>query len=227
MSTNIVKLLLMIFQHLKRVTENGLIALSGLINGVGDRIPIQEFGQYVVWALKSQDDECVRLACGLVSDLAGALRANICTYLMDFVPPLLQILKDQNQDRNSKLQAIVALGDLAMNAGEPFSQQYLQDVLKILESAAKQSVNVVKEEDDSDLAHYLVKLRETLVECYTTIVHGTTTQATKPILVKFAHTIIYFLQTLVSKDMNPSKVQYLLIYMFVVGTNKEHSGSGG
>jgi hypothetical protein len=46
-------------------------------------------------------------------------------------------LKDQNSDRSSKTQAIVALGDLAMNAAEAFSQQYLNDVLKILDSAAK------------------------------------------------------------------------------------------
>ena len=93
-----------------------------------------------MWALKGGDDECVRLACGLISDLASALKVNIAKYLLDFVPPLLQILKDQNQDRNSKLQAIVALGDLAMNAGEPFSAAYLTDTLKILESASKQSM---------------------------------------------------------------------------------------
>jgi len=40
----------------------------------------------------------------------------------------------------SKLQAIVALGDLAMNSGEMFAQQYLEDVLKILESASKMSL---------------------------------------------------------------------------------------
>jgi hypothetical protein len=71
-----------------------LIAFSGLVNGVGDRIKIDEFGQYIVFALKGDDDECVRLACGLVSDLASALKINIVKYLLDFVPSLLQILKD-------------------------------------------------------------------------------------------------------------------------------------
>ena len=72
------------------------------------------------------------------------------------------------------MQAIVALGDLAMNAGEDFTNQYLNDVLRILESAAKQSLNTVKLEDDADLYQYLNQLRETLIECYTTIVHGVT-----------------------------------------------------
>jgi hypothetical protein len=91
---NIIKLLILIFQSLKKVTENGLIALSGLINGVGDKLEINEFGKYIVWALQGEDDECVRLACGLVSDLAGALKEKIARYLNDFVPHLLKILRD-------------------------------------------------------------------------------------------------------------------------------------
>jgi hypothetical protein len=65
---------------------------------------------------------------------------------MDFVPPILSILRNQNQSRHSKLQALVALGDLAMNAGEAFSHHYLLDTLKILESAAKLSLQIVHPE---------------------------------------------------------------------------------
>jgi len=154
------------------VTENGLIALSGLINGIGERINPTEFGKYVVFALSGKDDECAKLACGIVSDLANALRQNIQQYLLDFVPNLIAILKDQSHTREAKLAAIVALGDLAMNAGESFCVQFLPDVLKILESASQKSLTYVRESDDEDLARYLTHLRETLVECYTTIVHG-------------------------------------------------------
>ena len=90
------------------------------------------------------------------------------------MPPLIKILRDQDQDRNSKLQAIVALGDLAMNSGEAFNF-YLADVLKILESASQQSMIPPSQiGDDQDLADYLVQLRDILVETYTTIVHGVT-----------------------------------------------------
>ena len=63
------------------MTENGLIAFSGLCNGLGARINIKDFGIYLVYALKGDDDECVRLACGIVSDLATALKENIVQYL--------------------------------------------------------------------------------------------------------------------------------------------------
>lgn len=48
------------------MTENGLIALSGLIHGVGNRIDISEVGKYIVFALTGNDDECLRLGCGIV-----------------------------------------------------------------------------------------------------------------------------------------------------------------
>jgi len=32
--------LVLVFQQVKKVTENGLIAFSGLINGVGERINV-------------------------------------------------------------------------------------------------------------------------------------------------------------------------------------------
>ena len=64
----------MIFQKLKRVSESGLIAYSGLCNGIGNKVNVKDFGMYIIWALKGDDDECVRLACGVISDLATALQ---------------------------------------------------------------------------------------------------------------------------------------------------------
>ena len=133
----------------------------------------------------------------MVSDVAGALHEGVSRYLNDFVPPLIKILRDQDQDRNSKLQAIVALGDLAMNSGEAFNF-YLADVLKILESASQQSLILPSQVgDDQDLADYLVQLRDILVETYTTIVHGVTQAHTKQSLVQAAPSILGFLERLV------------------------------
>jgi len=50
-----------------------LIAFSGLCNGIGEKLDVTPFGQYIMWALNGKDDECVRLACGIISDIAGAL----------------------------------------------------------------------------------------------------------------------------------------------------------
>ena len=104
-------------------------------------------------------------------------------YLFDFVPPLLDILKNTERDRYSKLQAIVALGDLAMNCGSEFASKYLQETLRMLDSASKLSLKVVSESEDEYMAEYLKELRDTLIECYTSIVHGITlSKVTQPLI---------------------------------------------
>jgi hypothetical protein len=202
---SIVTLLIMIFDKQKKVTECGLIAYSGLCNGIGAKINVKDFGQYIVWALKGQDDECVRLACGLVSDIADALKEHTGTYMNDFVPPLINILKDNGQDRLTKLQAIVALGDLAMNCSLAFTSNYLQDVLTVLDSAARQSVNTKDFYDDPDILDYLTKLRETLIECYTTIVHGVKQSSLHKPLIDHSPAFFLFLERCVDKSVSPSK----------------------
>lgn len=74
---NIVKLLIMMFQNLKKVTENGLIAYSGLCVGIGEKVNVDDFGEYILWALSGDDEECIRVACGIVSDIASALHENV------------------------------------------------------------------------------------------------------------------------------------------------------
>ena len=59
-----------------------------------------------------------------------------------------------------------------MNCPLPFTSAYITDVLKILQSASKMSLGISGYESDDELMTYLSKLRQTLIECYTTIVHG-------------------------------------------------------
>ncbi len=85
----IVQLIILIFQNLKKVSQNGLIAYGGLCQGLQDRVNVKDFGQYILWALKGDDEDCTRVACGIVSDIATAFNENVKIYLTSFVPPLL------------------------------------------------------------------------------------------------------------------------------------------
>ena len=82
-----------------------------------------------------------------------------------------------------------------MNNGEVFVANYMQDSLRILESAAKVSLkNVTKvsptrgptahQEEDEDLHDYMEQLRDALIECYTAIVHGVSESKNKDVLNK-------------------------------------------
>lgn len=68
----IVQLIMLIFQNLKKVTENGLIAYGGLCTGLKNKVNVKDFGQYLLFALKGDDEDCARVACGIVSDIVSA-----------------------------------------------------------------------------------------------------------------------------------------------------------
>jgi len=60
------------------------------------------------------------------------------------------VLKQNERDRRTKLQALQTLGDLSIYGGGKFCETYLQDTLMILESASKMSVAVTDFKDDFD-----------------------------------------------------------------------------
>jgi hypothetical protein len=61
------------FKSLKKVTENGLIAYSGLCQGIKERVNVSKMGEYILFALQGSDEACARVACGVISDIASAL----------------------------------------------------------------------------------------------------------------------------------------------------------
>ena len=69
------------------------MAYSGLCHGLGKRVNVKDFGEYLVWALEGEDEECTRLACGIVSDIANAYKEDVNMYLNSFVPQLLSVLR--------------------------------------------------------------------------------------------------------------------------------------
>jgi hypothetical protein len=110
------------FTQINRVSENGLLLLSGMLNGVGDKVDLNKIGDYIIVSIKSPQDDIVRLGIGLVSDIANAYGEQIQRFLADFVAPILDVLKSGKSDISSKKQAIIAIGDLAMQGGDLFSQ---------------------------------------------------------------------------------------------------------
>ena len=55
-----------------RVSENGLLLLSGLLNGVESKsVDIGKIGDYIIIAMKSPKDDIMRLGLGLVTDVSN------------------------------------------------------------------------------------------------------------------------------------------------------------
>lgn len=101
---------------------------------------MKDFGHYLLWALDGDDEECTRVACGIISDIASALQANCHIYIASFVPSLLKVLVSPQHSRESKLYALQSLSDLAIYAPVQFCQLYLNNVLQILVQASQMSL---------------------------------------------------------------------------------------
>ena len=81
-----IQMIIDLFKQADKVTDNGLIAFNGMIVGCGDKVELKEIGRYIKFALESQENECMKLACGIISDLGEDSRMG--DYLDDFVPCL-------------------------------------------------------------------------------------------------------------------------------------------
>lgn len=164
---NIIKVIIQIFSKASTVTEAGLIAFQGLVVGVGERITLNEIGDYIKFALESKDNDCIKLACGIIADLAISLEQRINDYIDIFVPSLLAILKEPTLDRSVKPPTLHALGEICFNSGEAFNAKYLNGTMTILDMASR--VTCQGPGADEDTKDFLSELRETILDQYITI----------------------------------------------------------
>lgn len=140
LADNMIQMIIDLFKQAEKVTDNGLIAFNGMIVGCGDKVELKEIGRYIKHALESQESECMKLACGIIQDIAEDERMG--DYLDDFVPCLHQILRDETVNRQIKIPALSALGELCLNQGQLFNQKYLEITLTLINLAARASVQI-------------------------------------------------------------------------------------
>jgi len=49
-----------------------LLAYGSLCTGIRERVNLKDFGEYVIFGIKSEDEDTARVACGVVSYIAAA-----------------------------------------------------------------------------------------------------------------------------------------------------------
>ena len=91
-----------------------------------------------------------------------------------------------------------------MNCSGAFNERYLSESLNLLDSAAKKSI-IVESNEEVDIIAYKAKLRETLVDCYTSMVHGISTHNASDVLTNYIDSIFVFLQKCCASEIRPSQ----------------------
>ena len=85
-----------LFEFNQKVTLGGLLIIHILIYLMEEGVEayIADIGPLIVTAIKNSEDEnCGRFACGLVSDLANYLEKNMCQYSREFMGCLNEVLQ--------------------------------------------------------------------------------------------------------------------------------------
>lgn len=88
---------------------------------------------------KNEDHSCTRLACGLLTDIANSIESNICHFLDLIIPALLKVLEQPEYETETKVTAIIALGDIIMQSGEHYDR-FLEQTMTSMFAASNYAV---------------------------------------------------------------------------------------
>jgi hypothetical protein len=107
----------------QKVSQGGLFIVHSLIVALGcnfeQHIPV--IGPYLVAAIENhQDENAARFACGLVSDLSNYLEKNMSSYIDQFMNSVNNVLKKSEFSIETKIHAMIAVGDLCLATEENF-----------------------------------------------------------------------------------------------------------
>ena len=111
----------------------------------------------------------------MISDICNQLEELIAPNVHGFVDPVLKVLESNDYTLETKLFAIISLGDLAL-AGEESFYPFLDKSFNCLMTAGQVSLNTKSDEFDEDLKELLLKLRHQLVDSFTSVFHGITSK---------------------------------------------------
>ncbi len=134
---------------------------------------IDEIAPFIIHGLTSTNSAVIKNSCGVLNDLCTQVEAKgITEGFEEYMPILLDHLKNENIDRRVKVIIITVIGDTFLMTKNKF-KIFLEESLAILESAAFLSIKCDKavEEDREELA-YLLELQSALIECYTCFVQN-------------------------------------------------------
>lgn len=181
-----------------------------MVVGLGENIEIGSIGSYIKYALQSKENECAKLACGIVSDLSSNMKEKMSEYLDDFVPCLHDILKDQQMDRRIKLPALHALGDLCMFSGKLFMDKYFDTTLAMLKQAASASIQVQGLDEETLL--FLSELREVIIDQYILIVMAVDDYQCHAKLIPYLPDLFDYIETTarIEGSTNPNVLKLLI-----------------
>ncbi len=120
-----------------------------------------------IQAGESDENSC-RFACGLVSDLSNYLEKNMINYASNFIDGLNMVIRNMILSAETKLHAMIALGDLCLAIEEHF-QQHLVDSMNCLFFAAESTLLIPNTAEEDETSN---RLRDAIIDAFISMIHG-------------------------------------------------------
>mmetsp|Transcript_27625 Transcript_27625/g.65566 ORF Transcript_27625/g.65566 Transcript_27625/m.65566 type:complete len:891 (-) Transcript_27625:1094-3766(-) len=161
-----------LFHSRNAVFDEALLAVGALTVPCGKSFSkyMQTFYPILESGLKNFEDWQVCIASvGLVGDIARAIGEEIMPYCGGIMQILWSHLVNTQVHRNVKPQILSVFGDIALQIGDHF-EPYMADTFTILNSAAQMAGELPTAVDD--MADYNSQLRQGILEAYTGIFQG-------------------------------------------------------
>jgi len=163
-------------------------AVANAVEGNFDRY-LASFMPFLKMGLANYDQYMIcAVAVGVVGDVSRAVEGKMLPFCDELVTLLLQALQNPNLHRTVKPPVLSSFGDVALAINGNFTK-YLQVVMTMLQQAAVTEVP----QDDADLVEYLNQLREGILEAYTGIIQGLSTDNKQDDILPFVNPMMEFM----------------------------------
>lgn len=206
-----IQMLLACFKQRKEVFDEAFLLISALCTKFESEMDqfVPEIGPYLFHSLK--DKNLSKNAATLISDFCTVVESkNIVLGFSDYTPLLMEMLVQDNLEREAKLTAITALSDTISATEEQF-EPFFPQTLQLFTEAARLSADLKTDLTDREYFDYLTNLQGVLIEAFTSITQGipNLSQQTQQAFLDFVPQILEFLVNCTNDRFKPDSVSAL------------------
>lgn len=188
------------------VMEEVMNTLSALVSaGANPDLPLRSFVPYLEKGLRNNNDKYAFLSCvGAISDIFDTLGDQMEPFAQGLMSILCDTLSSPTVRREIKPPVLSLLGDICLAISDRF-HKFLSVVNNILRQAAEMAIQEHPRMDEEDL-DYFNSLNLGIIEAYTGIAQGLTTDAAGQFLAAEAESMMKYLSFIARDKTRQSDV---------------------
>ena len=188
------------FKMRKSLYEEGISLIGGICNYIRDEFKgvMELISPYIIQGLKSTNSYSICKASILcLSDIVLGL-GNQNKYIADFLPLIMNILSDNNIDRDLKSYCFNIISDLFISCQQEIFK-YFDSIMNIIKGAMEATKESLSIDTDTDTINHFIDLREHILETVSCIFSAIKDISKTKEFIPFVNGIIQYIN-LVSSD---------------------------